>query len=98
MGMLGLGGNVEVHVVVGCSSVVPSVLRMVGRSTRRCMDVGKHRLYLLENREVVKLAQRQLQNRCCVQKRRDEFLAARSSLRSMFCATARGICGINLGV
>ena len=32
-------------------SVVPSVLEMVGRSTRQCMDVGKHRIYLRENRE-----------------------------------------------
>jgi hypothetical protein len=39
--------------VVGRFSVVPSVLKMVGRSTRRCMDVGKRRTcihtYLLEN-------------------------------------------------
>ena len=40
--------------MVGRFSVVPSVLEMVGRSTRQCMDVGKHRIYLRENREIYK--------------------------------------------
>ena len=42
-------------------SVVPSVLEMVGRSTRQCMDVGKHRIYLRENREIESWRKRALQ-------------------------------------